>query len=117
MKLLIVEDNTEMRRLIKQFVDRYTDEVIECADGTEALECYEAHLPDWVLMDIEMATLDGISATRQIKAQFPEARVVIVTNHDTATLRAEAAAAGAHGYVLKEDLAALRQMFARSRGL
>ncbi|HXF43686.1 MAG TPA: response regulator transcription factor [Pyrinomonadaceae bacterium] len=112
MKLLIVEDNSDMRRLIRQFVGKYTDEVFECTDGSEALTFYKRHRPDWVLMDIEMNHTDGISATRQIKAAFPDARVVIVTNHNTAALREEAQAAGAQGYVLKENLAALKQWLA-----
>src|SRR5258706_9145069 len=108
MRLLIVEDNNQMRRLIKSIVGDLSDAVFECGDGSEALELYSAHRPDWVLMDIEMKILDGISATRQIKAVFPDARIMIVTEYDHPDWREEARCAGACEYVLQEDLLELR---------
>ena len=68
MKLLIVENNQDMRRLIVQIVRKLSDAIFECEDGSEALAAYREHQPDWVLMDIEMPLIDGISATRQIIA-------------------------------------------------
>ena len=105
-----MEDNYQMRRLIKSIVGDLADMSFECGDGSEALEAYRTHKPDWVLMDIEMKTLDGISATRQIKAAFPDARVVIVTEYDNADWRFEASDAGACGYVLKENLLDVRRI-------
>ena len=61
-------------------------------------------------MDIAMKQVNGITATRQITDAFPEARIVIVTNHREAGLREAADQAGARGYVLKEDLWALREI-------
>ena len=61
-------------------------------------------------MDIEMKTLDGISATRQIKRTFPDARIVMVTEYDNDDWREEARRAGACEYVLKENLFALRRI-------
>ena len=110
MRLLIVEDNYQMRRLIKSIVASVADEVFECDDGSEALEAYRAHRPDWVLMDIEMKRLDGIGATRQIKAAFPAARIVILTEHHHLDLREEARAAGADWYVLKDSLWEVREI-------
>jgi CheY-like chemotaxis protein len=104
MKLLIVEDNAPMRQLIKSLVSGLAGEVFECSDGAEALAAYTKYLPDWVLMDIEMPKLDGIAATLEIKAAFPQARVVIVTDYDNARLRQSAQSAGACAYVLKESL-------------
>ena len=85
----------------------------ECGDGREAVALYPALRPDWVLMDIEMAHLNGILATRSIRADFPTARIVIVTNYNDATMREAAARAGASGYVLKENLLELRQYLQR----
>lgn len=110
MKLLIVDDHQPMRRLIKSMFADLAPDVSECADGADALEAYRATRPDWVLMDIEMANLDGLTAAGQIIAAFPDAKIVIVTNHDNVKLRAAARAAGACGYVLKENLFALRDM-------
>jgi CheY-like chemotaxis protein len=97
MKLLIVEDNPAMRQMIRRVVAPLADQIRECGDGAEALELHAAAQPDWVLMDIRLKVLNGISATRQIKAAFPEARIVIVTSFDEAGLREAAAQAGACG--------------------
>ena len=108
MKILIVEDNQPMRRIIRRVVNDVADEVIECSDGAQAFALYAEQLPDWVLMDIEMAEVDGISATHQIKAGFPNANILIVTNYDDAGLREAANEAGACGFILKDNLLALR---------
>src|SRR6185369_13341693 len=64
MKLLIVDDHVAMRRLIGRVVSDMVSEIEECGDGAEALDAYHRCLPDWVLMDIEMHQVDGITATR-----------------------------------------------------
>lgn len=110
MRLLIVDDNHHMRRLIKDIVGDLAEAVFECGDGSEALQAYRAQQPDWVLMDIEMKTLDGISATRQIKAAFPDARIAILTEYDNADWREAAEGAGACEYVLKENLIEVRRI-------
>jgi CheY-like chemotaxis protein len=110
MKLLIVEDNPAVRRMIKTIVGGLADEVYECEDGDEALEAYQTQRPDVVLMDIGLGRVDGITATRRITAADPAAYVIIVTSYDGTDLRAAAQAAGACGYVLKENLLELRRL-------
>ena len=113
MKLLIVEDNPSFRRLLRGVVAPLAEEVFECADGSEALAAYTAHHfggADFVLMDIEMKGMDGITATKQIVAAYPAARIIIVTHHDDKHLRAAAQASGTCGYVLKENLLELRRL-------
>lgn len=110
MSLLIVEDNAKMRRMLKSLVADLCSAVHECSDGAEALAAYTAQRPDWVLMDIAMKELDGISATRALKAVYPEAKIIIVTSFDEAELREAARSAGACGYVLKVNLLALREL-------
>jgi DNA-binding NarL/FixJ family response regulator len=105
-RVLIVEDSRPMRELIKMTLAGVAEVVGECADGADALDCYEANRPDWVLMDWEMMT-DGLTATRRIVKAHPEARILIVTQHDDDGLREAAIAAGARGFVLKDDLLAL----------
>src|SRR5262245_33661864 len=104
MRLLIVEDNVEVRGLIKRALAGLGAEFVECGDGATACLLYGELQPDWVLMDIEMGEVDGIAATRRIKAEYPDARILIVTNHNNEQLREIAKAAGACGYVLKENL-------------
>lgn len=60
--------------------------------------------PDLVLMDIGLPNMNGLQATKQIKTVAPLAQVIVVTVHDAAEYRADAAAAGASGYVLKRHV-------------
>lgn len=112
MKLLIVEDNAEMRRLIIKIAGGTDDLIFECEDGAEALPAYRANLPDWVLMDVQMPNLDGIKATKQIIGDFPDAKIAIVTDYGSADLRRAAREAGAREYVVKENLLELRRVLA-----
>ncbi|MEO7509725.1 MAG: response regulator [Pyrinomonadaceae bacterium] len=105
---MIVEDNPDMRRLLQSIVKKVGDSIFECADGAEALATYRENLPDWVLMDVEMREKDGLTATREIRSFFPQARVVIVTDHGDQPTRDAATAAGAYAFVTKTDLSKLR---------
>lgn len=108
--MLIVEDNEPMRRTIKSLLSDLVTHFYECSDGSHALAAYAEHQPDWVLMDIELEPVDGLTATKQIKATYPDARIIIVTNYDEPILRESARAAGAFAYVLKENLFTLSQL-------
>jgi NarL family two-component system response regulator LiaR len=112
MFLLIVDDNQQMRRLIRSVVGDLAESIAECCDGSLALAAYAEHCPDWVLMDIKMQQMDGITATREIRASYPMAHVCIVTDYEDVELRQAATEAGAEGYVVKGDLLVLRQMLA-----
>ena len=112
MNILIVDDNQQMRRMMKTLVRDLVECVFECDDGAGALPAYTKHRPDWVLMDIDLPEMDGISATRRIIAAHPAARVMIVTNYDDADLRETARLAGACQYVVKEDLIEIRRILA-----
>ena len=110
MKFLIVQDNPEMRRLIVKIVSQINDVIVECEDGAEALPAYRAASPDWVVMDVRMPKLDGISATGEIIKNYPEAKIVIVTDYASADLRRAACDAGAREYIVKENLIELRRL-------
>jgi len=104
MRILIVDDNATVRKMMVSLLARIADEIQECGDGADAVAAYSRNQPDWVLMDIRMGEVDGLIATRRIKAQFPEARIIIVTNLDDAELRDAARDAGACDYILKGNL-------------
>lgn len=110
--VLLVEDNAAMRALIRSLVEEVTPAVRECETGAGAVAAYGDIRPDWVLMDIEMAGVDGIAATRAIRELDPEARVIMVTAHGEEEYRQAAAAAGARGFVLKENLLELPALLA-----
>jgi CheY-like chemotaxis protein len=108
--LLIVDDNREMRQLIKSIVGQACDEVFECEDGDEVLDAFRALRPDWVLMDVEMKRMDGLKATSNLLSSYPEAKVIIVTKHSDVPMRLAASEVGARFLVGKEDLLCLLQL-------
>lgn len=110
MKVLIVDDSSQMRQMMRQFLPADTGEIRECEDGVDALACYERFQPDWVLMDWEMKQMNGLKATRQIIGKHPEAKILLVTQYNDIELREAASEAGACGFVLKENLAELRRI-------
>ena len=104
MKVLIVEDNPNMRRMLTEFVGDRFEQIYQCNDGEEAFSLYEQHLPDWVLMDWQMPNKDGITATREIIAEYPLANICLVTSFADEYLKIEAFEAGVKGFVLKRNL-------------
>ena len=105
---MIVEDNAEMRRLIVNIVNDLADSIAECSDGADALAVYAAYQPDLVLMDVKMARLDGITASRRIIADFPDANICAVTDYNDKQTRDAARLAGISNYVSKENLFEIR---------
>ncbi len=107
MKILLVEDNVKMRSFIKKIIEREietVEEFYECEDGAEAVELYQQYHPDWVLMDIQLKTIDGLAATRMILNFDPSAKVIMVTQYDDTEYRDQARAIGVYGYILKDNL-------------
>src|SRR5579872_4718080 len=74
-------------------------------DGHALLEAAEARRPDLIIADISMPGIDGLAATRRLRALVPEARVLILSFHTEPSWVQEAFEAGAHGYVAKTALA------------
>jgi CheY-like chemotaxis protein len=111
LNLLIVDDNAAVRRLIADIATPFADQIRECADGGDALSAYNAQRPDLVLMDIRMGEMDGIEATRRIRAIDPTARIVMLTDYDDDALRQAALREGASGYELKDNLLGLVRWF------
>lgn len=102
--VLIVDDSQPMRELIRMTLEGVAEIVGECTDGADALAAYERLRPDWVLMDIGMKNVDGITATKQITSAYPQARIMIVTDYNDDELRRAAQEAGASHFVFKENL-------------
>ena len=110
MNILIVDDNAQVRETIKKIIGDPGVRYFECDNGAKALELYSQIRPVWVLMDIMMPGLNGIQATQDIIAEYPDARIAIVTNFDDKEYRTAAKDAGARAYILKEDLTKLREV-------
>jgi DNA-binding NarL/FixJ family response regulator len=103
-RVMIVDDNARVRALVRELLAAVPAEVIECGDGRSAEALYAVAMPDWVLMDVAMPGMDGITAAARIIGAHPEARIVMLTDHGDPAYRAAARAAGARGYLLKEEL-------------
>jgi two-component system response regulator NreC len=117
-RVLIADDHAILRDGIRSLLERQGDiEVVaEASNGREAVEKTRQFRPDLVLMDVAMPEMNGMEATRQIKEEFPEIRVLILTQHDNREYVAPMLHAGASGYVLKrsggrEVVTAIRQVY------
>jgi DNA-binding NarL/FixJ family response regulator len=117
LRILLVDDHLLFRKGLVRLLDAQPDfEVVgEAADGLEAVEQTQFLRPDVVLMDIRMPNSDGLEATRRIKAQMPDVRVVMLTVSDDAQDLATAVRYGADGYLLKDLLPEM--LFQHLRGL
>lgn len=104
MKLLIVDDNAGMRKMLKSICFNLFTSILECDDGDLAVRMYNVENPDWVLMDIKMNRMDGISATKEIKIKYPDARIIIVSQYNDVNVIDAAKNSGAIEFVSKEDL-------------
>jgi len=104
-RLLLVDDHAILRDGMRSLLERQIDiEVIaEASNGREALIKVREHQPDIVLMDIAMPVMNGLEATRAIRAEFPQMRILILTQHDHREYVVPVLQAGASGYVLKRS--------------
>jgi DNA-binding NarL/FixJ family response regulator len=104
-RILIADDHYIVRMGLVALVNTDPDmEVVaEAADGSQAIELFEKHKPDLVLMDSRMTVKNGIEATIEIRKRNPEARVLILTAFDGDADIRKAFEAGAQGYVLKSS--------------
>lgn len=103
-KIIIIDDHQLFREGVKRILDfEKTFEVVaEGDDGTEAITLVEEHQPDVVIMDINMPTVNGVEATRQLIEKYPTTKVIILSIHDDESYVQHALKTGATGYLLKE---------------
>jgi DNA-binding NarL/FixJ family response regulator len=103
-RVLIADDHELVRDGFRRMLGYEEDlEVVgEARDGREAVELCRRLDPDLVLMDVRMPKMDGLEATRAIKAEQPSVSVLVVTTYDNPDYLLEAIKAGAAGYVLKD---------------
>jgi two-component system cell cycle response regulator DivK len=114
-RILIVEDTPDNRQIMRDLLSSAGYELIEAIDGAAGVVAAVAHLPDLILMDIQLPVLDGYEATRRIKAN-PETAgipVIAVTSYALNGDEAKAHAAGCDGYVPKPF--SPRQLLAKVR--
>src|SRR5688572_3186225 len=118
-RLLIVDDHSIVRSGLVMLIREEEDFLVvaEADDAEQAVSAFRTHRPDVTLMDVRMPGCDGIEALRQIRSEFPDARVVMLTTYDLDEDIFRAFDAGAVGYLLKsvqhpELFAAVRRVHA-----
>jgi two-component system response regulator NreC len=116
-RLMLVDDHDIVRTGLKSYLE--TQEglhvVGEAGSGSEAIDMALKTQPDVVLMDITMPGMDGLEATRRLKAIFPECHILALTVHEDKQYLFEMLAAGASGYITKQ--AAAEELLAAIRSL
>lgn len=104
-RVLVADDHPVVRTGVKGMLATQPDfDVVgEACDGEEAVRKVDELQPDVVLMDLRMPGVDGVEATRRIRAQHPEVQVLVLTTYDTDEDILRAVEAGAVGYLLKDS--------------
>src|SRR6266404_5795882 len=104
-RVLVVDDHTVIRRGIQNILRAWPEWEIsgEASSGEEAIELTKELKPDIVLMDISMPGMGGLEATKLILKIYPQAKILLLTLHDSPEWAETALRAGARGYVLKSD--------------
>jgi DNA-binding NarL/FixJ family response regulator len=102
--VMVVDDQALVREGLMTLLEAAAGitPVAAAADGEEAVRLAARHRPDVVLMDLRMPVLDGVEATRQIRAALPETEIVVLTTHADEASILDALCAGARGYLTKD---------------
>ena len=105
-RILVVDDDDAFRQRVKAFFAPEADmEVVaETSDGEEAITKAQELKPDVVLMDVRMPGFNGVSATRKLREEMPEVKVIMLSVFDLPEYREAAMVSGASGYVVKKSM-------------
>jgi DNA-binding NarL/FixJ family response regulator len=103
-RILVAEDHILVRDGLVSILNHQADMTVvaEADDGAQAVALYRQHQPDVTLMDLQMPNLEGANAIAQIRAEFPDARIIVLTTYDGDADIYRGLRAGARGYLLKD---------------
>lgn len=109
MKIIIVDDDCLVAGALQTILGADPDIEVTATgrNGTEACQLYRQYRPDILLMDIRMKELDGLSASKKILGEFPDARILLLTTFSDDEYIVKALRLGAKGYLLKQDYASI----------
>lgn len=100
-KILVVDDAAYVRLRLARLLAQNGYEVVEAANGNEAITCYKQEQPDGVLLDIVMPEMDGMAALKAIREEHPDARVVMLTSVQEQSTMIDAIRSGAMDFMVK----------------
>jgi DNA-binding NarL/FixJ family response regulator len=105
-RILTVDDHPLLRKGVAALIDAEDDLklVAEASTGKEAIEAFRSHRPDVTLMDLQMPEVDGLDAIDNIRREFPEARIIVLTTYSGDVQVLRALKAGARAYILKSHM-------------
>ena len=105
MKLVIIDDDCLVSGALKTILEASGEVTVAATgtDGTDAVRLYREHLPDILLMDIRMKQMDGLQATVEIRKEFSDANILLLTTFSDDEYIVKALRSGARGYLLKQD--------------
>ena len=105
MKLVIIDDDCLVSGALKTILEASGEVTVAATgtDGTDAVRLYREHLPDILLMDIRMKHMDGLQATVEIRKEFSDATILLLTTFSDDEYIVKALRSGARGYLLKQD--------------
>jgi DNA-binding NarL/FixJ family response regulator len=105
-RALVVDDDVRFRRRLKQFLASvpFVDVIGEAATGQEAVARGLELKPDLVLMDVRMPGMNGVNATRRLKDELPQTKVIVLSVYDLQEYKDAALASGASDYVVKKSM-------------
>lgn len=105
LRVLLSDDHPIVRRGLRTILEANSEYEIcgEAGDGDQTLELASRLRPDFVITDISMSPTNGLEVTKRLHSSLPEAKVLILTMHDSVEMLRAAAVAGASGYLLKSD--------------
>lgn len=115
---VVVDDSMLSRiHLVEILKELQYNVIAEATNGEEGYEMYVKHQPDIITMDINMPTLDGISAVKKIRKDFPKARIIMVSAHDEREVVLEAIKEGAKDFIAKPfDIENIKNKLQRALG-
>lgn len=105
-RIVVADDHPLIRRGVRAVLSMVADVLVvgEAEDGAQAVALYRTLLPDLILLDLQMPNVDGIEAIEQIRQDFPQAKILVLTTYSGDAQALRALRAGALGYILKSNL-------------
>jgi two-component system cell cycle response regulator DivK len=102
-RILVIEDQEDNRRIVRDLFTSVGYEIIEAVNGEDGVSAAAAHVPDLILMDVQLPGIDGYETTRQIKANpdLQHIPIIAVTSYALSGDDVKAYEAGCNGYVAK----------------